>query len=112
MGGKNIGKGLGKLQQCILKELYGNCGRRMFPATNECLQKDIQESHWGDVVLEKGSELNRRRASISRALWSLEMRGLIGYFYGTWYLEINSDSVPNKCQRFTVYEELERIRKK
>ena len=80
-------KHLGRLQKCILEEIYGPQGKRMLPATSGNLQKDVQEAYWGDVIEERGPELNRRRAAISRALHMLELRGLIGKGFDMWYIE-------------------------
>ena len=102
-----MGKGLGKLQKCILKEIYGNCGKRLFPPTTHILQMDIQESYWGNVIsvedvkkdpLGHDPFLFNRRASISQSLRSLQDRGLIGKRMGIWYLEKEA------------YRELEKIR--
>jgi len=99
-----VSKGLGKLQKCILKEIHGDHGKRTLPATNDALQQDIQGTYWGDIVWEKGPELSRRRASISRSLRSLKSRGLIGFLYGVWYLDdITEEGKPS------VYEVLKRI---
>jgi hypothetical protein len=86
-----MSKGLGKLQKCILKEIY-KCEGVMPPARSAIYFK-VQEAYFGKAVipmvgtvkgrilsfitLDETKELNRRRASISQSLGSLKDKGFV-----------------------------------
>lgn len=92
-----MSRGLGKLQKCILEQLYKlRTGQVKMEPTTTNVYLNVEEDYWGEVIHRNQykwgecwmvdydeadkPELNRRRAAIGQAIASLKRRELVGYY--------------------------------